>query len=67
MNARRGVYSEASEALEAGPEASEPLVSEVGALIALPAPPRPVPMYLCCGATDGCGSTIVYGEGIVCD
>lgn len=47
-------------ALEAGPEASDPLVRDVGALTALPAPPRPVAMYCCLGATDGCGSTMLY-------
>ena len=62
---RRGVFNDALEAREAGPEASEPLVTEVGALTTFPAPPRPVVMYCCCGVTDGCGSTIEYLEDMM--
>jgi len=65
MNDRRGMCSDASDTREAGPEASEPRVTVVGALTAFPAPPRPVPMYCCLGVMDGCGSTIVYLEDMV--
>lgn len=62
MNDRRGTWRDASDARAAGPEASDPLVTAVGALIAFPAPPLPVAMYCWRGVTDGCGSTIVYLE-----
>ena len=66
MNDFFGVKSVCA-ALEAGPEASEPLVNRTGALMAFPAPPRPVPMYAWCAGTDGCGSTMEYREDIVMD
>jgi len=56
----RGAWREASGARAAGPEASEPLVTWLGAFTALPAPPRPVAMYIWRVETDGCGSTIEY-------
>lgn len=60
MKLRRETFKEASLALAAGPEASDPRVTAAGALIALPAPPRPVVMYCCLGVTVGCGSTMLY-------
>ena len=65
MKDRRGMWREALEARDAGPEASDPLVTALGALTAFPAPPRPVEMYCWLGVTDGCGSTTVYCEDIV--
>jgi len=55
----RDVVEERSATRAAGPEASDPRVTVLGAFTALPAPPRPVAMY-CCGVMDGCGSTIEY-------